>query len=184
MTYIPLLLTLPLIACTHQDLEPRAEASRSAAKAFMQDLKAALQQAMKEGGPVNAIGVCNEKAPAIAAQISEQQGWRVGRTSLRVRNPSNSPDDWERSVLESFERRQRNGEAAKALEHYEIARQNGEPVFRYMKAIPTAEICITCHGETIADEIAAKLKQLYPEDQATGYKPGDIRGAFTISQPL
>jgi hypothetical protein len=150
----------------------------------MQDLKAALQQAMKEGGPVNAIAVCNEKAPAIATEMSTRKGWRVARTSLKVRNQANAPDDWERTVLEDFEKRKAQGDKPEAMEHYEIVKNNGKQVFRYMKAIPTVEICTTCHGEQIGDEIAAKLKELYPADQATGFKPGDLRGAFTITQPL
>jgi hypothetical protein len=28
------------------------------------------------------------------------------------------------------------------------------------------------------------IRDLYPEDQATGFSPGDIRGAFTILKPL
>jgi hypothetical protein len=32
--------------------------------------------------------------------------------------------------------------------------------------------------------VAAKLKTLYPDDKATGYQTGDVRGAFTISQPM
>ena len=183
-TLTSLLLTVPLLACTSQDLEPRAAASRAAAQEFMQDLKATLQQAMKEGGPVNAIAVCNEKAPAIATEMSAGKGWRIARTSLKVRNPANAPDNWERAVLEDFEKRKAQGDKPEAMEHYEIVQQNGKQMFRYMKAIPTAEICTACHGEQIGDEIAAKLKELYPADQATGFKPGDIRGAFTITQPL
>ncbi|MGO9473894.1 MAG: DUF3365 domain-containing protein [Rhodomicrobium sp.] len=30
----------------------------------------------------------------------------------------------------------------------------------------------------------AKLAELYPNDQAIGFKVGDIRGAFTLSKPV
>ena len=54
-----------------------------------------------------------------------------------------------------------------------------------MKAIGTAEKpCLTCHGSNIKPELAAKINSLYPEDKATGYKAGELRGAFTIMQPL
>jgi hypothetical protein len=53
-----------------------------------------------------------------------------------------------------------------------------------MKAIPTAELCLTCHGEALDPELQATLDELYPADKARGFKEGDIRGAFTLSRPL
>jgi hypothetical protein len=53
-----------------------------------------------------------------------------------------------------------------------------------MKAIPTAAQCLNCHGESISPEVDAKLKALYPNDQARGFKEGDLRGAFTLAKPV
>jgi hypothetical protein len=53
-----------------------------------------------------------------------------------------------------------------------------------MKAIPTGEVCQTCHGVEIAPPVSAKIRELYPQDQAIGFKTGDLRGAFTITQSL
>jgi hypothetical protein len=61
---------------------------------------------------------------------------------------------------------------------------NGNKVFRYMKAIPTDDVCLMCHGEQIQENLSAELQRLYPNDQATGYKKGDIRGAFTAIKIL
>ena len=158
--------------------------SRAAAAEFMQTLKGELMQAMQAGGPVNAIGVCKLRAPAIAGELGARKGWQVGRTSLKVRNPVNTPDDWERAGLESFEQRKQTGEDPATLEYYAVVEQEGKPVFRYMKAIPTAELCLTCHGAAIDPAVAAQLAELYPGDQARGYKMGDIRGAFTFVEPL
>ena len=49
-----------------------------------------------------------------------------------------------------------------------------------MKAIPTQALCLNCHGELMSTPVKAKIKQLYPGDKATGFKVGDIRGAFTL----
>lgn len=57
-----------------------------------------------------------------------------------------------------------------------------EDGFRYMKAIPTKGLCLTCHGEALTEPVKATLAELYPEDKATGFKVGDIRGAFSIIQ--
>jgi len=158
--------------------------SRAVVKEFMQQLKGELQKGMQEGGPVNAIGACKDKAPAIAAALGERHGLDVGRTSLRVRNPQNAPDVWEKAVLEDFEERKLAGEDPATMEYYAAAEQMDKTVFRYMKAIPTAELCVACHGAEIPPDVAAKLAELYPQDKARGFQPGDIRGAFTITRSL
>ncbi|MGV6851130.1 MAG: c-type heme family protein [bacterium] len=56
--------------------------------------------------------------------------------------------------------------------------QNGITTFRFMKAIPAGRACMACHGQSINHGLASKIQQLYPQDQATGYQPGDIRCAF------
>ncbi len=177
-------LVSPLTACSSQNLEPHAAESRVVVKEFMQNLKGELQTAMKAGGPVNAIAVCNERAPEIAQALSTQKGWEIGRTSLKLRNPDNAPDAWEEKVLEQFETRKVGGEDPKTLEHYEMVKTEDGQFFRYMKAIPTGGVCLACHGESIAAPVREKLQSLYPEDKATDYKSGDIRGAFTITQPM
>ena len=82
---------------------PRILESRKVIKEFAGKLKKELVQAMEEGGPVNAIKVCNIEAPGIAAGLSDKYQWRIGRTSLKTRNSNNNPDDWELDVLQQFE---------------------------------------------------------------------------------
>jgi hypothetical protein len=41
-------------------------------------------------------------------------------------------------------------------------------------------MCLQCHGANIAPPVAAKLAELYPEDQATGFAAGDFRGLFWV----
>nr|VFK61436.1 MAG: Protein of unknown function (DUF3365) [Candidatus Kentron sp. UNK]VFK69117.1 MAG: Protein of unknown function (DUF3365) [Candidatus Kentron sp. UNK] len=62
--------------------------------------------------------------------------------------------------------------------------KDGVRVFRYMKAIPTLEVCTLCHGASLSPDVVTKLDELYPEDQARGFKVGDIRGAFSFMQPV
>jgi hypothetical protein len=174
--------TSPVVAA--EDPDARAAASRAAIQEFAQALQGELKGAMKAGGPTNAIAVCKDKAPAIAADISTAKGWDVARTSLKLRNPDNAPDAWELAVMESFEQRKAAGEPLPKIDHAEITEVEGKPVFRYMKAIPTQGVCIACHGATVDPSVEQTLQELYPEDAARGFSPGDIRGAFTIVQPL
>jgi hypothetical protein len=174
-------ITPPLYAA---DYTAEVTASRETAQEFMQTLKQELQAAMQEGGPVNAVSVCNLTAPAIASTYSIRNGWDVGRTSLKTRNPGNTPDAWERAVLVSFEERKRAGEDPAMMEFYEVVSQDGSNELRYMKAIPTAPLCLACHGQQLDSIVKTRIETLYPQDQALGYQEGDIRGAFSITQPL
>ncbi|MBK6511624.1 MAG: DUF3365 domain-containing protein [Haliea sp.] len=59
-----------------------------------------------------------------------------------------------------------------------VSSESGE--FRYMKAIPTGDVCTGCHGTQIAAPLANALKERYPADRATGFVAGDLRGAFSV----
>ena len=157
--------------------------ARGISAKFGEKLKSELLGAMKVDGPLKAIDVCKVAAPAIAVDASAN-GWSVGRTSLKTRNPKSGPDVWEKRVLQEFDATKSKGADATKLEHSEVVENNGVRTFRFMKAIPVAEPCLTCHGEAIKEPVKAKLAELYPDDRATGYKEGDIRGAFTLSKPL
>ena len=171
-------------AAAADELDQRTAESRVVTMEFMETLKGELQTAIKAGGPVNAIQVCNTRAPEIAAGLSEKKGWTVARTSLKYRNPDNAPDAWERKVLEQFEGRKAKGEDPKQMAYAEVVEDGGTKIFRFMKAIPTGPVCLVCHGEKIDAATEAKIQELYPEDRARGFNLGDIRGAFTITQPM
>ncbi|MBW2376809.1 MAG: DUF3365 domain-containing protein [Deltaproteobacteria bacterium] len=44
-------------------------------------------------------------------------------------------------------------------------------------------LCVTCHGAELPPDLRARLAELYPEDQATGYAAGDFRGVFWVELP-
>ncbi len=173
-------------AATPAGAIPQAQiaSARQVVTTFGDELKQALLAGLGEGGPTGALSICREMAPDIAARVTQQTGWSVGRTSLRVRNAENAPDDWESQVLAEFSSAQAAGRDPATLEHYEVVTVDGRRILRYMKAIPTGKLCLQCHGTEIARQTAAKLAELYPTDQATGYQEGDIRGAFTLRRPL
>jgi hypothetical protein len=190
MISIALLCTAPvsMVMAEQDEMQQRATESKAVVKQFMGKLKGELVSAMKSGGPTKAIEVCNKVAPSIAKAQSEKHGWEVGRTSLKLRNPNNAPDEWETMVLKQFEERAAAGENPAEMAHFDVVEQDGKKVFRFMKAIGMPPLdkapCLKCHGENIDPAITAKLDELYPNDQARGYKPGMIRGAFTITQPM
>jgi hypothetical protein len=182
-TFATCCLSAALLPTVLTAAEPAEQAEAQAAvAAFAVALKAELTSAMKAGGPLNAIEVCNERAPAIAANVSLEKGMNLSRVSLRNRNPDNSPNDWQSAVLQEFETRQAAGEDTGTLSWQEVAESSGQREFRFMKAIPTAPLCLGCHGESIAPSVADKIAELYPDDRATGFQEGDIRGAFVVTK--
>lgn len=184
-TYYPIIIGLLSIGLAHAtDTDQLTAESRDAVKALATELKAVLQTTLKSEGPVVAVSVCNTQAPLLSGKVSAEKSMRVGRTSLRTRNDANAPDAWEAAVLEQFEERKAAGEAVTTLEYSEITQQNGNRVFRYMKAIPTDDVCLVCHGQQIPEDLSAKLDELYPNDNARGFSKGDIRGAFTVIRDM
>ena len=168
-----LLLPLSSFGETADELTLQA---RQQTKAFAEDLKSTLMKGMKAEGPQAAIMLCNEEAPEIAASHSKT-GWEIGRTSLKIRNPDNAPDEWETTMLLDFAKRQQAGEELSTME---ASMQDGD-TFRYMKAIPVGGPCVICHGESLAQPVQEELARLYPDDKATGFALGDLRGAFTLT---
>ena len=176
---LPVLLTLQTAGAIDK-AELKKEAI-SIVKRFGGTLKPELKNAMMAGGPVNAISVCAERAPAIAQSLSDDTGWYVNRVSLKPRNHQSAiPDAWERQVLEQFDQRQANGESAEKMAFAEVV----DGKFRFMKAQGVQAVCLNCHATEIKPETAAALKEKYPLDKARGYTLGQIRGAFSLSRDL
>jgi hypothetical protein len=155
--------------------------ARTRADALQGELRGELEAALASGGPTNAVDACRLAAPRIAEELSKDD-WVVARTSLRTRNPKNAPDAWERATLEAFEDRLAKGEDVATIEHHEFVSEDGGRVFRYMRAIPTGGLCLGCHGDptTFDADLREVLTEHYPEDQATGFAPGQLRGAFSL----
>ncbi|HMO14602.1 MAG TPA: DUF3365 domain-containing protein [Pirellulaceae bacterium] len=135
-------------------------------------LSSRLMEAMTAGGPASAIQICSREAPEIADAISQEFQVRIGRTSDKLRNSSNEPPQWAKSEL-----RDRPTEP-RFLELPD--NQVGALLPIFLK--PT---CLLCHGSThtLLPEVKQQLAMLYPSDQATGYREGDLRGWFWVEVP-
>lgn len=179
-------LGLPLMLNAAEEAPPLPEQAKAIVQEFAGALMGELEAALEQGGPVVAIDICRDRAPAIAEELSERTGWQVGRASLKVRNMERgTPDDWERTALEQFDARRAAGEDAQAIAHAEtVVDGEGAETFRFMKAVPVAPLCLACHGDAVTEEVAARLDEHYPNDQARGYQLGQLRGAFSLAKPL
>jgi hypothetical protein len=169
------------------DTEQRKAEARQAVKALMSELGGELKAAMQSGGPSEGIGVCVDRAPEITARLSREKGWRVTRVSDKFRNPLlGMPDGWEQQTLARFRERHADGESYKGMHRGEVVTEAGEQYYRYMQAIPLQGVCMSCHGpkDKLAPSVRQTLEKRYPHDRATGYQVGELRGAFSIKQPM
>lgn len=158
--------------------------ARAAAGQLGGELKAQLVAAMQAEGPIGGVRVCAEVADDIAAGVSGETGLEVGRTSLRVRNASNAPDDWETEGLNYFSEAIADGTPREELSYFTVVERGDEPVLRWMSPIMMGEVCQTCHGTDVSDEVKAVIAEYYPNDLATGFRAGELRGAFTVEKVI
>jgi hypothetical protein len=132
-------------------------------------LSGRLMTAMSTSGPANAIKVCQVEAKTIAMEVGKEANVSIGRTGVRLRNASNQPPPW-------------------AIEL--VADRTDTPVFARLSNEHAAALlpiklqsqCLMCHGnsDALAPDVKIKLAELYPQDEATGFSEGELRGWFWI----
>jgi len=161
----------PLPEATEQRL-PGKQTAMQAKDALAERLTARLTQAMSNSGPAAAIEVCSQEAPKIAAEVGQEFGVKIGRTSFKLRNPNNQPPAWAVNLVEQ----------KMDTPHFQQLDDGATAAFLPIKLQPQ---CLACHGDPAAlpAEISAALHTLYPDDTATGFAVGDLRGWFWIEVP-
>jgi len=152
--------------------QEKAQLAEETLKPIKLKFKETLMGGMQQG-VVEAINYCNLEAPAISEQVPA--GVTVGRTSHRVRNSANAPSEVLQAPLNYYLKMESSGQKANG----QITQlPSGE--WLYVEPIYTQAVCLACHGENIAAEVKAAIDEKYPEDKATGFKEGELRGMFWI----
>ena len=140
---------------------------------FKKNLKQALLKGL-EDGPEQAIDVCKDKAPKIAKELSVD-GVLMGRSSHRLRNPSNEGPDWVTPVLEAY--------VTEPSSLTPVTVQLPSERIGYVEPIKLQPVCLVCHGSAVPPSVQATLEQQYPSDQATGFEIDELRGVFWAEFP-
>lgn len=112
----------------------------------------------------------------IGKKFYNATGYQLRQISSKYRNPDNKPDKFEEKALAEFEK-------DKNLSEYKgVDKINGQKVLRYLTPLYIEEACLKCHSakETIPEFI----QEDYPEDKATDYTFGDLRGAISVIVPV
>jgi hypothetical protein len=164
------------------DQESRIALVGGAAAAQLRErLVGRLTAAIDSGGPERAIEVCATEAFALTADIARDDPRiiEVKRTSTRVRNPRNAPDDLEQQALQVFEAETVAGR--QLPEHYVQTESPG--VYRYYEPLRIMHLCLQCHGPLVQlqADVQRVLAERYPQDRAVGYGEGDFRGLIRVT---
>ncbi|MGJ5818313.1 Tll0287-like domain-containing protein [Paludibaculum fermentans] len=167
------------VAVWAQEPTPRQRAT-SAINDLGRVLQQLLGEEMKQGGYAGAVKSCAENAQLVTEEFSRERGLELRRVSLKYRNLKDQPDEWETLNLKAWAKQMEAGQVAAPVE--ETVTENGRRFLRVMKPIAMQAVCLGCHGPAsqITPEVKAALDAHYPRDKATGYKTGELRGAFSV----
>lgn len=180
-----------LIGCGHDADRQQAvvasadDVARAAAasEALKSELAGRLFTELERSGPLTAIDVCSRVAQEIALDHS-RDGLAIRRVSLKVRNPANNPDAWEKEQLHEFDRILAAGRVPDP--QVAVVQSDDGYVLRYLEPLRIAPPCLACHGDPadMSAELSERLADLYPDDRAIGYDVGEVRGAVSVRMTL
>lgn len=137
-------------------------------------LSGRLAEAISKGGHVAAIEVCSVEASDLMGEVAKSHGASIRRVTDRPRNPKNVADSRDVEVMEMMR---------KMLELDEMpgpVKENGVVRLPIRIAMP---LCLTCHGNEETEIAAATLVAIrfrYPDDMATRYQLGELRGLWRV----
>ena len=146
--------------------------------ASMQDaLLRELTDRLRAGGPAFAIKSCHIDVIGIIQRIGRQEGVAAGRTSDRLRSPTNAPKPWAAALVTA-----NAGRHARDVPGFAVDLGDKVGVLRPIAHRP---MCASCHGaaDTLEPAVRAELRDRYPRDQAVGFTEGEIRGWFWVEVP-
>ena len=144
----------------------------AAKEELFKQLSGRLMEVMKSEGPAAAIEVCSKEAAKFATNVSEQHGVKIGRTARKLRNSANVPPAWATKLV-----------TADAADPQFV--DVDDHTVGALLPIKLQQKCLACHGpeESLAPAVKDQLVKHYPDDEATGFEEGDLRGWFWVEVP-
>lgn len=138
-----------------------------------------LARALAEGGLTNALPYCSERAYPLTELVAATNRVRLQRITHKPRNPTNAPAAGELAVLRGFQLALGRGQTPAPV----VRATASNTVVVYSPIVITNPLCLQCHGvpgRDLPPTTLALLQTLYPQDQATGFQLGDLRGAWRV----
>lgn len=128
---------------------------------------------IRKNGVVAAVEFCHESALPLTDKAKYKK-LKMGRTSLKIRNPKNSAPEWIKTYLKEASKTT----AQNPFKQQVVVLQDKTTAF--ISPLYVAPQCLQCHGN-LSGVLKEKINKLYPNDQATGYKAGEFRGFVWVT---
>ncbi len=162
------------------------EIGKKTVRIFMSRLVSALDTIMKNQGVAEALAQYEDKIAEITKSIKDEMNQEIGIKLLspRYRDVKNSPDYYEEQAYKDFLEAWHGKGRCPPYVIQEI-RRDGKVFYRYYEPLFITNMCLKCHGslESLDLEAAKRIKQDHPNDNAVGYRLGDLRGFIRITIP-
>jgi hypothetical protein len=168
--------TYPIKAAPNE-LRPSIQYGDSIILSIQTAVLSELSRELADVGPAGAVRVCHMSANTVAYWIGREEGVAGGRTSARLRSPANAPQPWAAPVVARFADRRASGTEGFVVD---LGTRVG-----VMRPLAHRAVCSPCHGrdEQLTPSVRTELKKRYPQDRATGFKEGDLRGWLWVEVP-
>lgn len=171
------------VACTNslstKEKNEYITKGKEVTQASFKELSDQLNAQMKDGGPAQAIPFCNVQALPITHLLEEKFNVTIKRTSDKLRSSKNKPTKRELEIIQEYKSSLANKKKLAPL----VELDNNNKRHFYAPIILKAN-CTVCHGklhENINTKTDSIMKSFYPNDKATGYVEGDVRGIWSIT---
>lgn len=130
---------------------------------------------------ISMLHLKNYKLPA--ATPGDLAVTKLALTSFQVRNPAHAPDEADRAALSVFRGQLERGDPVAKVLVQRVTPTDLPPEWRVYRPLSVMKQCLDCHGtpSTLAAGVAARLKELYPADEAVNYRMGSWRGIIRVS---
>lgn len=152
----------------------------SASTALAQKLGSEVKAIMQKDGPVEAVNFCSKNAISLTHEVSKAHGVKMKRVTLQQRNPVNRPTPEEIDIMNTW-----MAAMAKAQQPTAVLTKASTGFTYHKPLVINNDACLKCHGTVDSTTpLGQALKAAYPNDHATGYKMGDLRGMIVVDIPL
>lgn len=178
--------------CEEEDPKTKkmvADITDDAMKTVMPQMVKTLTGKVKENGYAEAVTFCKDFVPEFGKnqhQVLQQKygeeynvsDFKFRRVTLKPRNPANKPDATEEKILKTWQTEEEKGKPIDTT-----VKKAGEKWYGLAPIRIISNTCLGCHGTAEAADAEAmkKIKELYPQDAATGYELNQLRGAFSVT---
>lgn len=152
------------------------------AKEAFSELSSNLQAAITRTGLNDALPYCSDRAIPITKGVAAKNGVGLSRVTHKARNPANKATDAELALMQQFQA----DLVAKRTPTPTVVTNASQAVSVYVPIVISNPLCLMCHGKPgkeVSAELQSTIRRLYPDDQATGFALGDLRGAWRVDFP-